>query len=401
MKTIVSVSLLLLLSTTWRLAPAQADPKPVQPLRTLPVEQLTVRPGVRDLGPAVLVGGTLYLGGPSGKAGMFAIDAATGKLRWTFRSPTTSGSVSTRPVVVGPLVIAPYGAALPGAVIALSAATGKEVWRALDPSEYSAVVAEGNRIFVVSKDCVLFALAAANGQEQWKTPLRSVPGGACDSSPVVRDGAVYAKVRARAPEGTAGWPDASYIAAFDAATGQERWRHRPLHPQYREGVAPGHPVVTESAVFFAGDNALYALDRATGLPLLAPVFLRRTIDGRDRTAKLSGLMDAGNLLVGATAVSLLAFDKATGRVVWELPGLFNPTSLSLAVAGSVLYFQGGLDGAAYNPGTLHALDMSTGTRLWSFTRHSTNPAWMFGSVLPVDGGLWVDAHAALLKLGAP
>ena len=76
MKTIVFVSLLLLLSTTWRLAPAHADPKPVQPLRTPPVEQLTAQPGVRDLGPAALAGGTLYVGGPSGKAGMFAIDAA-------------------------------------------------------------------------------------------------------------------------------------------------------------------------------------------------------------------------------------------------------------------------------------------------------------------------------------
>ena len=396
MKTIVFVSLSLLLSTTWRLAPAQADPKPVQPLRTPPVEQLTARPGVRDLGPAALAGGMLYVGGPSGKAGMFAIDAATGKLRWTFRTPTGHNSVSTRPVIVGALVIAPFGAALPGAVIALSTATGKEVWRALDPSVYSAVVAEGERIFVVSKDCVLYALAAASGQEQWKTPLRSVPGGACDSSPVVRDGAVYAKIMARAPEGTASWPDASYIAAFDATTGQERWRHRPLHPAYREGVPPGHPVVTESAVFFAGDNALYALDRATGLPLFAPVFLRRTIDGRDRMAKLSGLIDAGSSLVGVTAVSLLAFDKATGRIVWELPGLFHPTSLSLAVAGSVLYFQGGLDGAAYYPGTLHALDISTGTRLWSFTRRSNDPPWMFGSVLPVDGGLWVDAYITLL-----
>lgn len=371
----------------------------MQPLRTAPVEQLTVRRGVRDLGPAALVSNTLYLGGPTGQAGLFAVDATTGKLRWTFRSPTINGSVSTRPVAVGPLVIAPYGAANPGAVIALSAATGKEVWRAVDPSPYSAVVAEGERVFVVSKDCTLGALAAATGRELWKTPVRFVPGSSCDSSPVVRDGTVYAQIMARAPEGTAGWPDARYVAAFDAATGQERWRHRPLHPAYRQGAEPGHPVVTDSAVYFAGDNALYALDRATGQPLFAPVFLRRTIDGRDRAAKLHGLMDAGSSLVGATEVSLLAFDKASGRVVWELPGRFNPTRLSLAVAGSVLYFQGGLDGAAASPGTLHALDMGTGARLWWHTRRSKDPDWSFGSVLPVDGALWVDAYAALLKLG--
>jgi outer membrane protein assembly factor BamB len=401
MKTLFHACLPLVFALVWSCAAAQADSPAVQPLRTQPVDKLTVKPGVRDLGPAALVNGTLYLGGPTGQGGLFAIDSATGKLRWTFRPPTGNGSVSTRPVIVGPLVIAPYGAANPGAVIALSAATGKEVWRAMDPSAYSAVVAEGERLFVVSKDCVLYALAAATGQEQWKTPLRFVPGGACDTSPLVRDGTVYAQIMARAPEGTAGWPDARYLAAFDAPTGQERWRYRLLHPAYRQGAAPHHPVVTDSAVYVAGENALYALDRATGQPLFAPVFLRRVIDGSERMAALDGLIDAGGSLVGATPVSLLAFDKASGRIVWELPVLFNHSSLSLAVAGTVLYFQGALDGVAASAGTLHALDMATGTRLWSFTRRSKDPDWRFGSVLPVDGGLWVDAYAALLKLQAP
>lgn len=298
-------------------------------------------------------------------------------------------------------MIAPYGASNTGAVIAVSAATGTELWRAIDPSEYTAVVAEGERVFVVSKECTLIALTAATGKEQWRTPLRFVPGGACTTSPVVRDGTVYATIMARAPDGGNGWPDARYVAAFDAATGKERWRYRPPHVEYRQGAEPHQPVVTDRAVYFAGANALYALDRATGQPLFAPVLLRRAIDGRERMAPLDDLMDAGSTVVGATPVSLLAFDKNTGRIVWELPGRFQQGSLSLAVAGSVLYFQGGLDGAPSLPGTLHAFDMSTGTRLWSFTRRSRDPDWRFGTVLPVDGGVWVDAYAALLKLQSP
>jgi len=401
MRKLCPVCLLFALALGSRPAIAQDDPRAVQPLRTAPVETLTVKPGVRDLGPAVLAGGTLYLGAQTGQAGLFAIDAATGKLRWTFRPATINGSVSTRPAIFGTLVIAPYGSANTGAVIAVSAATGKEVWRAVDPSAHSAVVAEGERVFVVSKDCTLYGLAAATGQEQWKTPLRFVPDGACATSPVIRDGTVYAQILARAPEGTAGWPDARYIAAFDSATGQERWRHRPLHPANRQGAEPRTPVVTDSAVYFAGENALYALDRATGQPLFAPVFLRRVINGRERMATLDGLIDGGSTLVGATEVSLIAFDKDSGRIVWELPGRFRPARISLAVALPVLYFQGGLDGAPDFPGTLHALDMTTGTRLWSFTRRTKDPDWSFGAVLPVDGGLWVDAYAALLKLQSP
>jgi len=190
MRKLCHVCLLFVLALGSRPEIAQTDLRAVQPLRTAPVEKMTVRPGVRDLGPAVLAGGTLYLGAQTGQAGLFAIDAATGKLRWTFRPATINGSVSTRPAIFGTLVIAPYGSANTAAVIAVSAATGKEVWRAVDPSAHSAVVAEGERVFVVNKDCALVALAAATGQEEWKTPLRFVPGGVCTTSPVVRDGTV-------------------------------------------------------------------------------------------------------------------------------------------------------------------------------------------------------------------
>lgn len=381
-------------STTTAPSPSAAS---LQPVRTQPVEQPVVKFSVRDLGPPVLAGGTLYVGSPTGAGGLYAVDAASGRLRWSFAPTPMNGSVSTRPVVVGSLVIAPFGAANLGAVIAVQAATGREVWRALDPSPYGGVVAEGERLFVIDKACSLHALAAATGRVLWKTPLRFVTGGACTTSPVVRDGVVYAQILARAPEGTAGWPDARYMAAFDAATGLERWRHRPPHPEYRQGAQPRHPVVTDSAVFFPGENALYALDRHSGQPLFAPVFLRRMVDGRERMVDLHGLIDTGgDTVVGATEVSLVAFDKASGRITWELPGRFEHARLSLAVAGPVLYFQGGLNGAPTMPGTLHAMDMGSRTLLWSHTR----PNWIFGSVLPVDGALWVPHQNVLIGLRA-
>lgn len=382
--------------------PARAQPEAaVQPLRTAPTEAMSIKTGVRDYGPATLVGGTLYVGNPTGGGALFAMDPVRGRLKWTYVVPGRSSSVSTPPVVVGDRVIAPFGAANPGAVVAVSTASGKELWRSIDPSAHSAVVAEGERVFVVSKNCTLYALAAATGKELWKTPLRFVPGGACTTSPVVRDGRVYAVIMARAPEGTPGWPDARYLAAFDAATGQERWRHRPLHPEYRQGAAPRHPVVTERAVYFAGENALYALDRATGQPLFAPVFLERIVDGRKRPVDLDGLIDAGATVVGGTEVSLVAFDKTSGRIAWEIPGRFQLDRLALAVAGPVLYFQGGLDGAngaTKATGTLHALDMTSGTRLWSYTRPATAPSWSFHFLLPIDGALWADTHSAMIKL---
>ena len=54
----------------------------------------------------------------------------------------------------------------------------------------------------------------------------------------------------------------------------------------------------------------------------------------------AGLVDAGTVLVGVTPVALMAFDKATGRVAWRMPGQYRQNAPSTAVAGGVLYVQG-------------------------------------------------------------
>ena len=108
------------------LALAQSGSSPVAPLRTAPTEKLTVNPGFRDWGPTTIVGTTILAGNATNKGGLFAIDTLSGKLKWTSR-PTgnVNPQVSTAPVVSGAMVITIMGNRL----IALSLATGKEVWR--------------------------------------------------------------------------------------------------------------------------------------------------------------------------------------------------------------------------------------------------------------------------------
>src|SRR4029079_14223769 len=132
---------------------------------------------------------------------------------------------------------------------------------------------------------------------------------------------------------------------------------------------------------------------------------------------LAGLVDAGDLLVGVTDVALVAFDKATGRRAWYLSGQYRRGSQSPAVAGNVLYVQGhpgatpltGIQGgivyqggkpierpAVLPGGRLNAIDPSTRTVLWSFSRPTAEANWSFGYVTAVDGGLWVDSYQALI-----
>lgn len=123
-------------------------------------------------------------------------------------------------------------------------------------------------------------------------------------------------------------------------------------------------------------------------------------EGKDRPVEVYGLVDGGSVLIGMTSGFLIGFDKASGKTAWELAGEYNTESPSTAVAGNVLYFQGSpqTKPAAARRGTLHALDMNTRAILWSFSRPTREPNWAFGTVTPVNGGLWVDSYQALVKL---
>ncbi len=362
-------------------ASAQSGPASIRPLRTSPTAAFQVDGGFRDWGPTTISGTTALAGSPTGKGGVHAVDVVTGKLKWSFRPLGVNGSVSTAPGVSGGIVIAPYGAANPGAVIGVSLATGKEVWRGPDPATNAAVATEGDLAFVVGKDGVLYALVAATGREAWRVAAFR-RGPSCLTAPVVREGTLY----------LTGTTDAgSFLLALDPKTGTERWRYRACLRQ---------PVVTATTIFATGEDHLYAVDRATGKDRWTPVETRRPVEGRNRLVTVEGLVDGGSVVVGITDGFIMAFDQASGRIAWELPGEFGPNHPSTAVAGTVLYFQGSpaTKPAPAARGTLYALDLATREILWSFSRPTAEANWPFGTVTPVDGGLWVDSYRALVKL---
>ncbi|MBN9661962.1 MAG: PQQ-binding-like beta-propeller repeat protein [Acidobacteria bacterium] len=380
---------------------AQADQSALKALRTAPVEKFAVNAGFRDWGPSTLAGNVILAGSPTGAGGLFAVDTLTGKVKWSHRPAFKSGtgSVSTPPAVSGGTVVVPYAAAYPGAVVALSLATGKELWRGPDPVLDAAVVIRGDLAYILAKDGAFHALDLATGKERWKVALSaSRPG--CTSRPIVMDNNIYLTSSADAVAGDPKKPAGNYLFALDAATGQERWRYRAEAPYVHQGVCLGQPVVTATTIYGAGDSYLYAIARDTGRDQWKPVEIRRVVEGRERQVSVFGLVDAGSVLVGITTGYLIAFEKDSGRTSWELAGQFTERAPSTAVAGRVLYFQGSVASQpAPSPrGTLYALDLDTRAILWSYSRKTAEANWSFGSVTPVDGGLWVDSYQALVKL---
>ena len=401
------------------LALAQPGPAASGPLRTAPTEKFTVNPGFRDWARATLAGTTILSGNSSNRGGLFAVDTVTGKLKWSARPTGTAHGnpfVSTAPAVSGDVVVTPMG----NTVVALSLATGKELWRGPVAEQGATVAAAGGLVYVMGEDNNFRALDAATGREKWKVAFARGYG-SCESVPVVRDGTVYVGASAIVTPADANRA-ATYhrsLFALDANTGQERWRYSPAATVGRGGICLTQSIVTADTFFGVESATLYAVTLATGRERWKPLEVRRPVEGRERGVRVFGLVDAGPVLVGLTPGVMIAFDKGTGQTAWEVPGQYRENAPSTAVAGRVLYFQGhpGATPASPNQGTityvggrpapsvpalpggrLNALDLDTRAILWSFSRPTAEANWSFGYVTPVDGGLWVDSYQALVKL---
>ena len=372
-----------------------------QPLRKAPTEKFAVNLGFRDWGPLTVAGTTILGGNQTGAGGLFAVDMLSGKVRWKFRPVFSSGtaSVSTPPAVAGDIVITPYAAAYPGAVIAVSLATGAEMWRGLDPVRGAAVAVSGDLAYVMAKNGTFYALEARTGKERWKAALSSKRA-ECASQPIVKDDTIYLTGSGDATSGDAAKPAGNYLFALDAKTGQERWRYRAEAPYINAGACLSQPVVTADTIFATGEQRIYAVQRATGRDRWKPVEVRRAVEGQVSAVDVHGLVDAGTVVIGMTSGFLIAFEKDTGKTAWEIAGQYRETSPAMAVAGNVLYFQGSpsIKPAAATAGTLYALDLDKREILWSFARPTAEPNWAFDHPTPVDGGLWVTSYQALLKL---
>jgi outer membrane protein assembly factor BamB len=156
--------------------------------------------------PAVAAG-TVYFG--SGDGNVYALDAASGTLRWKFH---TGNVVHASPAVAQGTV---YVGSWDSYFYALDAASGRERWRfktGEDPDTHnqqgiqsSAVVADGT-VYFGCRDSHLYALDARSGTKRWEF---STGDSWVVSSPAVRSGVVYFATS-----------DSGLVEALDARTGR-------------------------------------------------------------------------------------------------------------------------------------------------------------------------------------
>jgi len=286
--------------------------------------------------------GAVFVGSEDGY--LYAIDAASGAIRWKTR--TGAGDVSSSPAVFGDLVIV-TGA--DGAVWAVSTATGQVQWKVptseplpyrlfgTDPRTHdywssSPVVADGV-VFVGSADGGIYALDAATGRLRWKVQTDA----AVRSSPAVDRQRVYV-----------GSFDGN-LYALDRATGAVCWKFKTAgNAFFPTGEIQSSPAVANGLVYVgARDGMLYALDAVTGRP-------RWRSDQQMSWVNTSPAVAGGLVIIGVSdGESLVAVDAATGVERWRLKTNGRIFS-SPAVGGDLVY-------AGNSYGFVYVVDLAMGT----------------------------------------
>ena len=261
----------------------------------------------RAYSPPAVANGLVYVGSPD--SGLYALDAATGAVRWT--APTVSTGYS--PAVANGIMYVAAG----GGLYALDATSGALRWTAQTSDDPWSSPAVANGVVYVGTKVSLDALDATTGALRWTAPTGSMV-----SSPAVNNGVVYASA-------------GQNLYAFDATTGSMRWASL-------VGSGPSSPAVVNGVVYVVSGDLLWAVDAANGLALWVG-----RVGNTSAPAVANGVVYVGG-------GPLYAFDATVNANCSDLPGFptwpFAPKSceplwtaptlgyaLSPAVANGVVY----------------------------------------------------------------
>lgn len=255
-------------------------------------------------GPGLYLGeasdGLVFAGSPAGQ--LYAIDAATGVLRWHATIGDAAQTTVYAPVVSGDLVatgFTTFGSPTGGGVVAVDAKTGRERWRRLFPRPARPTIDTGlaggpivadDAIIVGRRDGVVEALDRRTGVVRWLLPPVRASGLPADASRhdfralVVSGGGLV--VGSLTGE----------VAAFDLPTERARWRVVPSMTSVAFAMTAGRGVVY--VPFMSGE--IVAIDAATGRE-------RWRLGGGDRPFRWPPLIVGHRLYAVSSTAGLFAF----------------------------------------------------------------------------------------------
>lgn len=346
--------------------------------------------------PAAVSGGTVCFLSFDGT--LRAVDANTGKPRWTFEDLVKESQPRNQtqviytmptlpaPVISGGLVVA---ASHSGRAYAIDLASGDLKWKSATGDGFAPPAVADGRVFLGGvEDGDFRALDLVSGKEIWKADL----GAGCAARPVVIGGAVFAATRngevfaldanigqrravaseladvtglAVLPGGLLGVRTGDAVVCLDPETGRQKWSYS----------LPGDPVAARNALLIAR-NARAANNRRAGPPI-----------GEET------LLAAGDVVYTVGGGQVHAIASADGKGLWtfqprskeEDQGGDGPNGMVVNIQAGGAIIMGGqgrfilrgmgaggltmpcVDGGTMylaSPMGLHAVDLKSRAELW-------------------------------------
>ncbi len=251
----------------------------------------------------------------------------------------------------------------------LDAATGQTVWTHRSPMKRYNNMHEGGpgstpavgngRVFLLSREADLICLDSQTGQLNWRKSLMrdfgvSQPRWAFTGSPTI--------------DGETLFIDVGVIAAFDAATGDLRWRTKDYGPAYSTPV----PFTLDGRRLLAcfPEYGLVILDAQTGREVASHRW--KTSYGVNATTPIvrgNRFFVSTGYNTGAAALELTPQGL---KVLWESREMRNKLATSVLIDG---YLYG------FDESQLKCVDFATGRRMWA------QRGLGLGSLIAADGKL--------------
>lgn len=268
-----------------------------------------------------------------------------------------------------------------GATQASGPTTGTLRWSQSGYDTNASVIVSETEVIVATKNGIVHCLEPKTGEELWSFTA----GSQILSTPTVYNGTIYV---ATFGGGGGGGGAGGILYAIDEATGIVKW-------QYQASSGMGFyasPTVSEGHVYVATTSETSTSYGVAVFNQTGYMIWSRTLD---TPVKSSPTVKDGRVFVATTTrgglpARLHALDKSTGTKIWNYSfGTSNVISTPAAGAGQVMIgcMGGGGGGGGALPG------------VYAFTETSGTPLWDFQTTYPVSSSPAVDETHGLVIFG--
>jgi outer membrane protein assembly factor BamB len=302
--------------------------------------------GLVEFPPSVAYG-NVYV--PVERGELVALSAKTGRVVWRHgyraciaSSPALADGVLYE-TMMNPCSASHDTRGVKGIAVALDARTGKELWRIHPGVSESSPLVVGNLVYFGARDKKVYAVYARTGRIRWTFQT----GGAVKGAPAFSDGTIFI-----------GSYD-GHLYALDASTGKLRWRAGGENNLLRgRGTFYATPTVAYGRIFVGStDRAVYAFGASEGALLWA-----RPTGGYVYS---SAAVWERTIYVGSYDKRFYALDAATGKVKWRFRA-DGRISGSPTVMDGVVYF-------STFAHTTFGVNARTGRQVWRFKDGEYSP----------------------------